>query len=308
MAVLQPIPPLPICPSISTPASALRLIINAPNFQVGIEHEPQAKLGTVAILVPVLFGYNHLYTRLQNPRQLVRPVPICPPSPTPSPQTPHPTSRTQVLIVGLFYAALFALIAAMANSAIASVKVQREMGTVPEYGHWLGWLVYWTIESYGSVVVPMLWSTTASITDSKAATIVYPLIVIFQQLGAVGGATLATYTKFFGFQSLVFFHALSIGLIVVLVRRALDINDVRVGDWRMGGGAHSPSCLSLNCCVLCRTRWGGHWKRPPPAASARRSRRGCSRGCVSSALAPTWPASLSFPLSPRLSAPSWIFR
>jgi len=37
----------------------------------GISNEPQAKIGTVAILIPLLMAYNKLYTSVADPRRLV---------------------------------------------------------------------------------------------------------------------------------------------------------------------------------------------------------------------------------------------
>ena len=141
---------------------------------VGVEHEPQAKLGTLVILVPLLFGYNKMYSMIEDPRALV-------------------------FSVAAAYAAVFFCI------AIALLQAQDEMagGGMVEGKRWLGWLAYWSIESFGSVFVAMLWSVTASVSDGAAARNVYPAIVVFQQLGAVGGATLASFTEFFGRPKLV---------------------------------------------------------------------------------------------------------
>lgn len=51
--------------------------------------------------------------------------------------------------------------------AMCSLPPSKSRG----YGDPVGWAVYWTIESFGSVVVAMLWSTTASITDSPTAAV-----------------------------------------------------------------------------------------------------------------------------------------
>jgi hypothetical protein len=138
---------------------------------VGIENEPQAKLGTLAVLIPVLFGYNKLYSMLDDPRTLVS-------------------------CVAALYACLFLFISFALLSETETGETAGEHGASrPRY---LGWLAYWTIESFGSVFVAMLWSITATVSDGLAARVVYPAIVVFEQLGAVGGATLATYTGTFG--------------------------------------------------------------------------------------------------------------
>ncbi|HZW61930.1 MAG TPA: Npt1/Npt2 family nucleotide transporter, partial [Candidatus Babeliales bacterium] len=52
----------------------------------------------------------------------------------------------------------------------------------------LGWVSYFTIESFGSLVVALFWSFTASITDSESAKRGYPIIATFAQFGALIGS------------------------------------------------------------------------------------------------------------------------
>jgi hypothetical protein len=77
------------------------------------------------------------------------------------------------------------------------------------------------------VVVAMFWSATSTLVSSEDAPKVYPAIVIFQQLGAIGGATLATYTKTFGFAVLFFGQTANILLAVLLMSRALANHERR---------------------------------------------------------------------------------
>lgn len=52
----------------------------------------------------------------------------------------------------------------------------------------LGWVSYFAIESFGSLVVALFWSFTASITDSEAAKRGYPIIATCAQFGAIVGS------------------------------------------------------------------------------------------------------------------------
>lgn len=54
----------------------------------------------------------------------------------------------------------------------------------------MGWITYFTVESFGSLVVALFWSFTNSITDSNAAKRGFPFIVAMAQMSAVVGSSL----------------------------------------------------------------------------------------------------------------------
>ncbi len=54
----------------------------------------------------------------------------------------------------------------------------------------LGWVSYFAIESFGSLIIALFWSFTNSITTSDAAKRGYPLIIAAAQMGAIGGSSL----------------------------------------------------------------------------------------------------------------------
>lgn len=54
----------------------------------------------------------------------------------------------------------------------------------------LGWVSYFAIESFGSLIIALFWSFTNSITTSDAARRGYPLIIAGAQMGAIGGSSL----------------------------------------------------------------------------------------------------------------------
>lgn len=142
---------------------------------VGIEEEPRAKLGTVFVLIPILMGYNKLFMVVKH-------------------------TQTLVLTVCSAFALVFAWTAlALMTPSIPVAAGDDDVQPLPQQpSRWVGWLVYWSIESFGTVIVAMMWSIVASVSTEQLASSVYPTIVIFQQLGAVSGATLATFTKRFG--------------------------------------------------------------------------------------------------------------
>jgi ATP:ADP antiporter, AAA family len=61
-----------------------------------------------------------------------------------------------------------------------------------------GWISYFAIESFGSLVVALFWSFTNSITDSKSAQYGFPLIVAMAQMGAIAGSGLLFFSDSIG--------------------------------------------------------------------------------------------------------------
>src|SRR5262249_37731665 len=52
----------------------------------------------------------------------------------------------------------------------------------------LGWVSFFAIESFGSLIVALFWSFTNSICDSESAQSGYPLIISNAPFGAIGGS------------------------------------------------------------------------------------------------------------------------
>lgn len=158
---------------------------------VGVQSEPVAKLGTLVILFPILMAYAKLVNLVGTPRRLVA-------------------------IVCTLYALIFAAIAFFSLLAFRSNANERE-------GYaWLGWTAYWTIESFGSVCVAMLWSVIASFVAKASAPLLYPLITVVCQVAAICGATTATFAKQAGFAALFLLAALCCLGIVLCVAAAFS--------------------------------------------------------------------------------------
>jgi AAA family ATP:ADP antiporter len=90
-------------------------------------------------------------------------------------------------IICSFYACIFA--------GCAGILFVKDVYGVEQLGKFslaaMGWLSYFAIESFGSLVVALFWSFTNSITDSDSAKRGFPFIVAMAQLSAiVGSATL----------------------------------------------------------------------------------------------------------------------
>lgn len=87
-------------------------------------------------------------------------------------------------IICAFYGVLFA--------GFAATLFVKEVYGVQALGKLtlaiMGWISYFTIESFGSLVVALFWSFTNSITDSDAAKRGFPFIVAMAQIAAIIGS------------------------------------------------------------------------------------------------------------------------
>jgi len=97
-------------------------------------------------------------------------------------------------VICSFYAALFGVITAL--------LVVRNMYGDAALGKNLlaavGWVAYFGIESFGSIMVPLFWSFTISITDSNTAKVGFPLIIAGAQIGSIGGSALNIFSEQLG--------------------------------------------------------------------------------------------------------------
>jgi AAA family ATP:ADP antiporter len=96
-------------------------------------------------------------------------------------------------IIGTFYALVFLVIAMYIAHPVHGTP-STDLGA----HRWLGWLTYFSIESFGSVVVALFWSFVASITDSASAKRGYPIIIAGAQVGGIVGPWLVTYAESLG--------------------------------------------------------------------------------------------------------------
>ena len=82
----------------------------------------------------------------------------------------------------------------------------------------IGWLCYFTIESYGSLMVSLFWSFTNSIMNFEQAKGSYGLIIAIAQLGAIFGSTVATHANKIGISLLFLMASLSIISVSLLIK------------------------------------------------------------------------------------------
>ena len=82
----------------------------------------------------------------------------------------------------------------------------------------IGWLTYFAVEAYGSLMVALFWSFTNSIMDLEEAKGVYGLIIAIAQIGAILGSTLATNAHSFGIPTLFVMGSMLIYSVSLLVK------------------------------------------------------------------------------------------
>lgn len=89
-------------------------------------------------------------------------------------------------IIGGFYAVMFGLIsiALFVQAAWGSAVLGKGILAA------VGWGSYFSIESFGSILVALFWSFCASVVTADSAKKGYPLIIAAAQIGAIGGSAL----------------------------------------------------------------------------------------------------------------------
>ncbi len=97
-------------------------------------------------------------------------------------------------ILGTFYALIFLAITGVLLGY--EVYGPQALGKIPLAT--FGWVSYFAIESFGSIVVALFWSYTASVCTTDSAKVGYPFIVACAQLTAIGGSVLNIFTPQIG--------------------------------------------------------------------------------------------------------------
>jgi AAA family ATP:ADP antiporter len=145
---------------------------------VGIEYQPTAKLLSVAFTLVVVSIYDYLTSLVSRP--------------------------VLFYIVGGSYGVTFLVLSGLLPPA------EMHNGATLRYSQWLGWMSYFVIESYGSLMVAMFWSFTNSIMDLEEAKGGYGLMLSVAQIGAIIGSTLAANVETVGYPMLFLIGAMSV--------------------------------------------------------------------------------------------------
>jgi len=82
----------------------------------------------------------------------------------------------------------------------------------------LGWVLYFGIESYGSICVALFWSFVTSSTNSTSAKKGYPMIVTGGQIGSIIGPSMATASEYLSIPTLFVIAVIEIVFVISLTR------------------------------------------------------------------------------------------
>ena len=155
---------------------------------VGIEYQPIAKLLSVLVTLVVTCFYDFLTSWLSKPSLF------------------H-------LVSAVFGIIMMVLSALLSNPASG-------LGDSTNKGphHTIGWVAFFSIEVYGSLMVALFWSFTNSIMDLEHAKGAYGLIISIAQIGAILGSTCATQVQSIGIPLLFLMSAMSIFSVSLMIK------------------------------------------------------------------------------------------
>ncbi len=161
---------------------------------VGKLYLPYARIASFALLIPLLLLYAKLVDLFQK-HQLFYIICSC-------------------------YVALFLFISYALTSPMHGLA-----NTTQDKWRLLGWLLFVSIETFGSLVVALFWSFVANRTNTATAKRGYPLIVVGAQVGSLLGPEMAKRASWIGVPRLVFIVACTIALIALGIRIFTALSD-----------------------------------------------------------------------------------
>jgi AAA family ATP:ADP antiporter len=143
----------------------LRTIKEAVFFDlVGADFLPKARIITPLILIGMLFIFNLIVSSVKK--------------------------ESLFAIVACFYASIFFAIALALQLKLPTVD-HCLVNWIP--GKLVGWILYWSIESFGSIIVgAVFWAFVSNSTKTESAKRGFPMIFLFGQVGQLLGAGLVT--------------------------------------------------------------------------------------------------------------------
>ena len=153
----------------------------------GIEYQPMAKLGSVVVTLMITFVYEYMTTKLRKLELF------------------H--------FVSSVFGFVFLVISALLSDPSYGLKIEPKG---PQNA--VGWISYFLIEAYGSLMVALFWSYTNSIMNLEEAKGAYGLIISVAQIGAILGSTMATQASKFGIPVLFLLGSMTIFCISLLMK------------------------------------------------------------------------------------------
>lgn len=154
---------------------------------VGVDYLPYAKMLSVFIIIPLALGYSKLVDLVAKQKLFYV---IC--------------SVYGILFAGYAWALAHPLYG-FANP-------------VPSPRRLLGWMLYVSIESFGTLAVSLFWSFVVSFTDSAAAKRGYGFIIFLAQIGTITGPYLAMQAPRIGLPGLALIVAGAVMIIPLMIK------------------------------------------------------------------------------------------
>jgi len=156
---------------------------------VGIEYQPIAKLLSVLSTLVVVCLYDFL--------------------------TSIVTKQTLFHIISWSFCIIIMIISAyLSDPSIGLSNNSNDIGP----HRYIGWITFFVIEAYGSLMVALFWSFTNSIMDLEQAKGAYGLIIAIAQFGAIIGSTVATNAQYIGIPQLFIIASIMIFIVSLLVK------------------------------------------------------------------------------------------
>lgn len=121
-------------------------------------------------------------------------------------------------IIGSVYVALFAFVTYAVGLPRTGVDAVN-----PTFLRYVGWASYFIIESFGSIVVALFWSFTASVCTPESAKRGYAAVIAGAQIGAVTGPFLAWHAETLGMRILFGLGTFGIVALMLVIKHFMKV-------------------------------------------------------------------------------------
>jgi ATP/ADP translocase len=185
-------------------------------------------------------------------------------------------------LISLFFGIVFMILSALLSQPIIGLENQ-----VKDSSRLVGWVSYFAIECYGSLMVALFWSFTNSIMNLEQAKGAYGLIITIAQFGAIAGSTVATHAVTIGVPQLFLIASVCILSITLAVKiywiifHHVPEVQVRVDGRRMTRSCPhlslSPCLSSSSSCSLCSSSVPHHRISPRVSEESQEQTRRSTR-------------------------------
>ncbi len=152
---------------------------------VGIDQQPNAKILSVVVILFMVLIYSKLVDKYEK-HQLF-------------------------YIIGGFYTVVFLLITFFLGHGTIGLP-----NDLVNSNRMFGWITYFSIESFGSLIVALFWSFVASITDAKSAKRGFSLIIGGAQIGSIAGTYASSFARTEGLMQFFFLMA-AFGVVAIML-------------------------------------------------------------------------------------------